>query len=1657
MSTKSESTPNQSRASAVGWKTVHVFVSSTFNDMHGERDYLVKEVFPELRDWCEERKLRLVDIDLRWGVSEADATHNQRVVEVCLQNIDRCRPFFLCFLGQRYGWIPGLGDVSTETLARYPGLKSAIAEERSVTELEVLHAVTAPFVGGEAKVAADQSFFYLREPGYLADVPAEPAQLKRIYSDEAEEEAQSQAFLVDRQNKLREAVSGQKQRPARQYSALWSSDRRTPELAMPLDCPATLQENQDRWRRDWQRSGEVRIPEGALSVPAAEAEKARAYNQRLCAGRLGNFRSDGRSLTEVIVDDLKAAILERYPERRELTEQDDLSREIDRHEDFVRTAADVFIERPGDFADLDEYAAGDSQNLFALVAKAGLGKSTLLANWVARWRSREDRPADETAHARFVGVGERSNNVDSLLRSILEELRRTGKLNSEIPDNANVLRSKLAELLGECGKKGRTIVVIDALNQLQSGLTDLDWLARTLPENVKLVVSFKLGDAAGDALAAQLRADERVTLSEVRPFAGLEERRQLVRQFLRQFLKELDEQHLEALIQADGADNPLFLKVVLTELRVFGAFGQLGEVIRREFGSTPQSAFEAVLRRLESDPSYAAVPSQQAVPLLFGLLAHSRSGLPEDLLVRMFLDEPGLGEDRSDNMRATIRLLLRQVRPFFARRESRADFFYEAFQLAARARYAKEEADVRQWHARLAGACERWAKFEDAAKRYALGNLVHHEVEAGNASAAAEAMTDFGCHYERLKALGRAHVMNVASDFALMDLVHGLAPALRERLLGWKVFYTERSHVLRREDAHILPQTSLLQLAIAHAERSRVTESAERWLESSGSETRWLRLLQRPHEIESSACLRTFEGHKESVYAVVVLSDGKCAVTASDDKTVKLWNLWTGECLRTVPAACNCMAVFSDGKRVLAGNDDGTIIVWDLGTSRCLRTLKGHPRRLQQGVSIVVENGKHVRQLTKPSPVRAIAILRDGKRALSGSDDTTLKLWDLETGNCLRTFEGHTFAAYCIAILPDGKRALSGGGDKTLKLWDLETGRCLRTFEGICNQLVAIMPDGKRAISESEDWNLKLWDLESGECIETFDLQRRRGSRYAYALWPDGKGIVSAVIDERLTVKLWDLNSWRCLRALEGHTTDSVRSVAIMPDSKCVLTGNRDGTIKLWDLDAAPQLPIQRHAVNCVASLPDGKRAVSGSDDKTLRFWDIDTGKCLRTFEGHERRVQTVVVSPEGKCVLSFDGDHTLKLWDLETGKCLGTTTEQQSEGIPYAIAVLPSAKRALTGSCCVPGGGTTFGTRKGHSVKLWDLKTGQCLRTFEGHTSDVCAVAVLAKGQRAVSASDDKTLRLWDLETGQCLRTFAGHGHGVISVVVLPDSRRIVSASRDKTLKLWDLATGECLRTFEGHTDQVYQAKLLPDDRRLLSAGRDGTLRLWDLATGTCIHTYEGHTDAVASVVLLPNGQLAISVGRDRSLRVWQVDTGECLAIWQDLYGMNDCAVGPDGIVAGTSGGELLFLKLIPPGCFSPKTAAATWHPSRPLLAVARANGAILVHEWHPSSRHLEELARTASSPVTRLQWSHDGVRLLATGPDGATHIFDAETLHAVPVPSGKWTDRVRRALRLSASVTAFSWSDPRDLDPDSLWRAEIRDGRLEIVPTAPPPNRAQ
>ena len=244
------------------------------------------------------------------------------------------------------------------------------------------------------------------------------------------------------------------------------------------------------------------------------------------------------------------------------------------------------------------------------------------------------------------------------------------------------------------------MIVLDGLNQLESKLGDLAWLPMALPANVRMIVSFKRGDPAAEAYYAQLQSGGRAILAEVQPFASLDHRRKLVQVYLSQFLKELDERHVESLIRSEGAGNPLYLKVVLSELRVFGAFADLGEKIRTDFGADPISAFGGVLKRLENDPANSPIQPELLVPRLFGWLAHARQGLSVEELCGLLIQEGLLPNDADGRPKAeeVVYGLLRQVRPYLARRDGRADFFYESFKLAAVARYVGEHEQKAESH-----------------------------------------------------------------------------------------------------------------------------------------------------------------------------------------------------------------------------------------------------------------------------------------------------------------------------------------------------------------------------------------------------------------------------------------------------------------------------------------------------------------------------------------------------------------------------------------------------------------------------------------------------------------------------------------------------------------------------------------------------------------------------------------------------------------------------------------------------------------------------------------------------------------------------------------------------------------------------------------------
>jgi WD40 repeat protein len=342
-----------------------------------------------------------------------------------------------------------------------------------------------------------------------------------------------------------------------------------------------------------------------------------------------------------------------------------------------------------------------------------------------------------------------------------------------------------------------------------------------------------------------------------------------------------------------------------------------------------------------------------------------------------------------------------------------------------------------------------------------------------------------------------------------------------------------------------------------------------------------------------------------------------------------------------------------------------------------------------------------------------VAFSADGKHVLTGSGDHTAILWDAQTGQKLRTFQGHTDPVYAVAFSPDGKHVLTPSGAEIAILWDVQSGQKLRTFQGYTSRVssVSFSPDGKHVLTHPGGGAAMVWEAQTGQKLRTF----------------------------------------------RGHT-EGVLSGAFGPDGKHVLTGSLDKTAILWDTQTGQKLrTFQGHTgwVFSVSFSPDGKHVLTGSYDKTAILWDAQTGQNLRTFHGHTGRVFSVSFSPDGKHALTGSEDRTAMLWDAGSGEKLRTF--QGHTGRVLSVLFSPDGKHALTGS-------------EDNTAILWDAQTGQKLRTFQGHTGRVFSVSFSPDGKHILTCSADDMVRLWGVATGDELARLISLDAGRDWLVVTPE-----------------------------------------------------------------------------------------------------------------------------------------------------------------------------------------------------------------------------------------------------------------------------------------------
>lgn len=599
---------------------------------------------------------------------------------------------------------------------------------------------------------------------------------------------------------------------------------------------------------------------------------------------------------------------------------------------------------------------------------------------------------------------------------------------------------------------------------------------------------------------------------------------------------------------------------------------------------------------------------------------------------------------------------------------------------------------------------------------------------------------------------------------------------------------------------------------------------------------------------------------------VAISPDGRRALSGDHSSNLHLWDLLRGRELRDFKGrgqAVLCVAFSPDGRRALAGNMDGTLTLWDLDRGRELRALTGQGSpisciaffrdgrtavagsgtlRLQSEFPLNIwnlETGQVIRKLGKHAGgLNTVAISPDGS-AVAVACGPKLTVFDPEDGR-----ELHTVALGAritrVTFSDDGQTIWAAAGNGTVKSWSGSGAKELRSVElSVPRMWCAAFAPNARAIfgNSGGDDQLTLWDLADGHVLRRFSTSDPPASGSfrpmpyaesagAPAISADGRMALTATATG--TMQLWDANGARESVELIGHERQAGTG-SISPDGRTALTGGADGTARLWDTATGRQLRILRgHAgsVACAIFSADGARALTGGGiassaqtliDCSLRLWDLATGREIRSFAGHARRVLCISFCSGERTAVSVSEDGVIKLWDVASGKELDT--RQVSAGLLHA-AISNDGARVLTG---VDRNGLTMWETSGSSIRL--------MKDYGRQHGFAIGFAFSPDAATFVACEAGSGLRARKSADGEVISQFVP-GRLSSQIAISPDGKLALCNGVDRPLRLWDIASGRALSEFPRGEEAYPSGQCFSNDgTRVLLVRSSKPPMIWDVS----------------------------------------------------------------------------------------------------------------------------------------------------------------------------------------------------------------------------------
>jgi WD40 repeat protein/serine/threonine protein kinase len=865
--------------------------------------------------------------------------------------------------------------------------------------------------------------------------------------------------------------------------------------------------------------------------------------------------------------------------------------------------------------------------------------------------------------------------------------------------------------------------------------------------------------------------------------------------------------------------------------------------------------------------------------------------------------------------------------------------------------------------------------------------------------------------------------------------------------------------------------------------------------------------------------INTLNGHTEGVLSVRFSPDGAQLVSGAYDNTARIWDVVTGTELQTLKGHNGWVwaAEFSpDGKRIVTAGQDGKAIIWQKGAvdfEFAAMEVQGlsteglpaaNPRRFARVTEFTGHNGA----------VYSARFSRDGKLVVTGGYDKLVMVWNPdevkpvdiakrldglpdEKLNFIR-MAGHDGAVRSVAFSPNDKLVVSGSEDNSLRVWDVATGgafKALRGHGGIVRSCV-FSPDGQLVLSGGDDESIRLWDVTGYQEVRVLHATVISGHQDAVLsaqFSRDGERIVTASLDR--TASLWSAATGnRLKRFVEGHEF-LVSGVVFYQDGEHLATGAGDNSVRVWNRAAGTQVAVLTPTgrIGTLAVSPDNRWLATGSLGNDVTLWNgrIE-GPPLGTLGGHEAEISALAFSPNGQLLVSGDDRGKLRLWRLEAGSAVRGSPnparvateglQNRGAGRPAVSGSAGSGDPRTTGRWVferellghngsisairfMPDGRRLVTASGDQTCAQWDLATGEELRDLVlKHSEWVSSLDLSTDGRFALTTCDDGIARLWRLADAAPIAAVKSPGRPFNSGGFSPDGSFVVLASsEDKIVRLWNVsiaASGvaadaaqasatDVLLDFNKLGGEVWAAMFAPDGRHILTiGGNDATM--WDVGTRRPVVRYSPH-GAVASAAVSPDGKLVATGSWDHSAKIWDIETGQAIRKLDGGHAgyVNSVEFSPDGaelLTASDDGTARLWD--VETG--KPTGIIFKGHTARVIAATFSPDGTrILTVSGDKTARIWDRATgNPIGKPLVGHKWavfcgrfSADGQRIITGSQDKSAIIWDATTGdkllvlegHTATVTSVAFSPDGTRAVTGSQDYTAKLWDATTNAELDN------------------------